>query len=314
VILYCAKGIIMSNATLTLYFTPSPLGLDWSTPSKLARDIVKNYAVKSRFGHTKRFMGHVNVELKYKDDNENVDILTGMTAANLNALPLLLKDKIGLGIIFHSFPGRLESNEEIIPELAQYAEHGNKKMNFCRYRINLEMAKRVKQYIDIYKEHNMGRYYGLYNSALHGEGAGCSGFGASFLDVMGIINDEHRTHWANCVHVPHSIAGKPITKNKVNFLSLLFKDFEWSDKEDHHEIFFWDPDLMYQDTQRRLQKGSIPTNASIVMFDKTQGLEYDITDINPPTDPIFKRFNAEGDISSFPPELEKVSNINKYKV
>jgi hypothetical protein len=158
----------------------------------------------------------------------------------------------------------------------------------------------------------MGRYYGLYNSALHGEGAGCSGFGASFLDVMGIISDEHRSNWANSVNIPHSLIGKPVTTNKVNFLSLLYKNFEWSNQNDHHEIFFWDPDLMFQDTERRL-KEKLPKTASIVKINTTRGIEYDLRDIEPPTSPIFKRFTDKGEVSSFPPEIEVRTNIHKYK-
>ncbi len=299
------------SASFTLYFIPSPFGLNWDNPTSLARDIVKNYIVQGRFGYTKRFMGHVNIELKYKDGDRDVHILTGMTAAKLDALPMLLKDKVGLGIVFHSFPGRLETKDELEAELDNYSLKGNKSMNFCEYQIRTEMAQRIEEYITEYKDKDLGRYYGLYNSALHGEGAGCSGFGASFIDVMGIISQEHKENWANCVRVPHKLIGPPIKKNKVNFLNILTSKHEWAKKEDeHHEIFFWDPDLMYQHTQKKLENES--SEFKIIKKKNVSGLQYDLTQNEVPKRKIFKKFNQSGEVESFEPQLEDLSNFSKY--
>jgi hypothetical protein len=301
-----------SECSLTLYFIPSPFGLNWQTPTTLARDIVKNYAAKGKFGNTKRFMGHVNIELKYNDEGRDVHILTGMVASKLDALGLLLKDKVGLGIIFHSFPGRLESKEELVPELDRYSIDGNKRMNFCKYLISSKSAKRIEQYINDYKTHDIGRYYGLFNSPLHGEGAGCSAFGASFLDVIGGLNIDHKRNWANTVIVPHSLIGPPLKKNKVSFFKLLLQNHNWLDKkiDNSHEIFFWDPDLMYQDTQRKLK--AIPENATEIKIKNMSGLMYDLTTIETPETKIFKRFDEKGLLKSFTPEFQINSNIHKY--
>ncbi len=106
----------MENAKLTLYFIPSPFGLNWESPSKLARTIIIN-----KYSFKPRFMGHVNIDIQFQNEQgEKEHILTGMVASNLNAVPLLLKKKIGLGILWHSFPGRLETKEELIPELDNY--------------------------------------------------------------------------------------------------------------------------------------------------------------------------------------------------
>lgn len=299
-----------TECSLTLYFIPSPLGLNWKTPTTLARDIVKNYAVKGRFGNTRRFMGHVNIELKYNDQGRDVHILTGMVASELKAIPLLLKEKIGLGIVFHSFPGKLESKEELIPELNRYAQEGNSKMNFCKYLISDSMAKRIENYINEYREKNIGRYYGLFNSPLHGEGAGCSAFGASFLDVMGIVSEEHKKNWANCVKVPHKLAGLPIKDNKVSFFDLLLKNHKWAENESSHEIFFWDPDLMYNDTERKLK--SLPKEAKEIKIKNMRGLEYNLSNIPTPITKIFKRFDQDGNFKSFTPEFELETNFHKY--
>lgn len=300
------------ESSLTLYFIPSPFGLNWESPTTLARDIVKNFAAKGRFGNTKRFMGHVNVELKYNDEGRDVHILTGMTASKLNATSLLLKDKVGLGIIFHSFPGRLESKDELVSELDSYADRGNKMMNFCQYIISNETAKRVEDYINEYRAKDIGRYYGLFNSPLHGEGAGCSAFGASFLDVMGALTEDHKKNWANRVVVPHKLIGAPLIKNKVNFFKILFNNHNWQAQksEDSHEIFFWDPDLMYQDTQNKLE--NLPEGAKEVTIRNMSGLQYDLTQVETPKTLIFKRYDESGEFKSFEPEFEINTNFHKY--
>jgi hypothetical protein len=302
-----------SECSLTLYFIPSPFGLNWDTPTTLARDIVKNYVAKGKFGNTKRFMGHVNIELKYNDNGREVHILTGMVASKLDAIGLLLKEKVGLGIIFHSFPGRLESKEELDSELDHYSTAGNTMMNFCKYLITPLAAKRIEQYLNDYKANDIGRYYGLFNSPLHGEGAGCSAFGASFLDVIGGLNTDHKKNWANKVVVPHSLIGAPLNKkNKVSFFKLLLQNHKWLNKktDDSHEIFFWDPDLMYQDTQRKLK--NMPKDVKEIKIKNMSGLQYDLTNTQAPETPIFKRLDKNGKTKSFTPEFEINSNFHKY--
>ena len=82
----------MEYAKLTLLFIPSPFGLNWESPSKLARTIIMN-----KYSFQPRFMGHVNIDIKFINHRGEKDhFLTGMVAANLNAVPLLLKKKMGL--------------------------------------------------------------------------------------------------------------------------------------------------------------------------------------------------------------------------
>lgn len=297
-----------NSPELTLYFIPSPKGLNWNTPTSLARDIVKN-----KLAFQSHFMGHVNIELKYiNDEGVEVHILTGMVAKNLNAVPLLLKDGIGLGVIFHSFPGKLENKQELTPELDKYFKIGNKKINFCKYLINQNTAKRIEEYVAQYAAADLGRYYGLVNSPLHGEGSGCSAFGASFLDVAGLLEEEHRKHWAHCVKVPHKIAGKPLKEKKVNFFNILLGNHDWAqDTDDHHELFFWDPDLMHSWVERAILNHN--KNMSEYTLDKIQnstGIVFDVTHKETPTGPIFKHTDSEP--TSHLPDVEKTSNFHKY--
>jgi len=297
-----------STALLTLYFIPSPYRIDWSSPTSVAKDIVKN-----KLSFSKRFMGHVNIELDYEnEEGKPVHILTGMAASNLNAIPLLLKKKIGLGILFHSFPGKLETKEELVPELDKYFEKGNEAINFIRFKINKDTAKRVEKYVATYAKNNVGQYYGLVNSPLHGEGSGCSAFGASFLDVAGILEDEYKNAWTHNLKVSHKLAGAPISDSKVSFFSLLLQKHSWSDgSDDNHQIFFWDPDLMHKWVEEKIAAHNKTTNPfDLVNIKNSRGLEIDVTGAKTPTSEIFKHDTKNGIAKS--PDLTNRSNYSKY--
>lgn len=282
---------------LTLYFIPSPRPLDWSSPTSLARTILKNQIIRK-----KRFMGHVNVKLEHN----NEEIFTGMVAQDIDtARGLLIKEKIGLGIIYHSFAGRLENKKELDIELGEYLKVGNKRINFIQFKICDSMALRVKEYLIQFKDLGLDRYYGLVNSPLHGEGAGCSAFGASFMILMDILNEDMKKSWSNKVLVPMNLTGKPVTENKVGFFKLLFKNFTWAkEDEDHKELFFWDPDLMWSWVERHLNLDEY----SKMKIDNTNGLYKDISSKEAPSFPIFKT----KDIKSTHPDLSLKTNLDKY--
>lgn len=294
--------------TLTLYFIPSPKGINWDTPTTLARDIVKN-----KLSFKSHFMGHVNIELKYSnEDGKEIHILTGMVAEKLNAVPLLLKKGVGLGVVYHSFAGKLENKHDLIPELNNYFEIGNKKINFCKFLINTDAAKRVEKYVTEYAAANIGRYYGLVNSPLHGEGSGCSAFGASFLDVAGLLEEEHKKHWANCVRIPHKLTGAPIDNKKVNFFGVLLGKHKWAqEQEDHHELFFWDPDLMHTWVEKALKNhNQKKSEYTIEKIKNSKGVVFDVTHKETPTGPIFK--HTDDKPTSHLPDIKKTSNVHKY--
>lgn len=305
-------GIIMNkDAWMTLYFIPSPKGLNWDNPTALVRDIVKN-----RISLDNRFLGHVIIELDYYNEkNEHIHFITGVSSNLLNTPSLILKDKIGFGIIFYSFDGYLENKEKLKHELAQRFQKGNKAINFAKFKINISTAKRAEQYLSEYSKHDISNYFGLVNSPLHGEGAGCATFGASFMDVAGLLEKEHKKHWSNCIKVPDKLIGNPIHENKVSFLGLLFGQHSWATKDEkHHEIFFWDPDLMHRWAEMKLgQYHPDESEYSLEVKKNSTGVVYDMTHKETPTGPIFKRVGKDGQpFSNLPNVKEEQSNKYKY--
>ena len=294
----------MQTAKLTIYFIPSPRRINWTTPTTLARTILTNKLARKR-----RFMGHVNIELEYEENGEKKHYLTGMAAQNLNAVPLILKEKMGLGILFHSFAGKLESKEELIPELTGYFKEGNESINFIEYEIDLAAAKRVETYLHIFKEKKLDRYYGLFNSPLHAEGGGCSAFGASVLEVAGLLNQDHKHHWTRVFQVPHRLVGAPLTKNKTSFFKLLLTQQDWAEKdEDFTEIFFWDPDLMHLWVENQLKEDKY----EIKNKEKARGIFISAVREQEYAENIFKNGVANDLIQSIAPDLHKKTNRDKY--
>jgi hypothetical protein len=232
----------MSENTITLYFIKSPYSIDWHSPKTLARSIIKNY-----FSFQKNFMGHVNIELKGKlPSGDDVDILTGMVAGNLNAKKMLFVKKIGLGVVFHSFKGHLESRADVGEMVNKYLERNNR-INYLTFKISSETLQKLVEYHTQYNQENLQKFYGLYNRPRYKEGGGCSAFGASFLDIAGLLFEEFKKEWTYQLKMPMKLIGMPIQENKVSFFKLLFTNHKWAtSEEDYKEIFFWDPDKMYQ--------------------------------------------------------------------
>lgn len=227
--------------TLTLYFTPSPLGFNWDSPQYVALSAVKNKLTLKR-----RFMGHVYIGLKGSlSSGTPIDIVTGMSAKKLDALKRIVFSGYGLGILFHSFDGHLESKHEVWPEIDHFAQKG--KLSLVTYTLNQNSFDRIYHYYNEFKKAELGRYYGFVNRPLYAEGSGCSAFGASFLTVLGLINDELIRDWTTQILIPKQLTGHPVTKNKVSLLKILAYGTNWAKKnEDHQRLDFWDPDKMHQ--------------------------------------------------------------------
>lgn len=265
----------MAQNHLTLYFVPSPKGMDWSSPANLAWTALKN-----KISFKPRFMGHVFVEFQCGQNRE----LTGMVGKNFDYLRQLLINGRGLGILYHSFDGELEKKDDVDAELAEYFKTGY--VNFSRYLLNDGQCARITEYLKVYRERNVGRYYGLANRPRHGEGAGCSAFGASFVDVAGVLDQDVQDAWSYSVNIPLEYAGPPLKDESVNLLKLMFNAGKWADnKEPHKKLFFWDPDKMYKWTKERVetQKG----NYKVMNIQSAKGLVFDKTHLPAPGGPIW---------------------------
>jgi hypothetical protein len=254
-----------SQNELTLHFIPSPVGMDWTTPSTLAKSALLN-----RISLKPRFIGHVFVELECGEEHE----LTGMTGKKFDYLNQLLIEQKGLGILYHSFEGGLEDKEKILPELTKFQKDGYS--TFVKFILNPKQCLRASTYLKEYRKNNVGRHYGLSNRPRHGEGAGCSAFGVSFVDVLDILDQDMRDHWSQTVNIPLEYAGPPLRDQGVSLFKVMFNASSWAKESDKHQkLTFWDPDKMHQWVKKKvslkqeLYKIIKIKNADGVVFDKS---------------------------------------------
>jgi hypothetical protein len=218
---------------------------------------------------------------------------TGMTTANdSEERELLLWKKIGLGILFHTFEGRLQQEREIENDLE--ARFKNGKVSWITFKIRELTCLRLAQYYDEYRGNEYDRYYGLPLRPLYREGAGCSAFGASFLEVAGLLEPEFRDHWTREVRVPLELIGDPSSGKEVGLMTLLFGDRakRWAESnEPHKSVFFWDPDLMHRWVVAKwhLEQRSPSTEYLRERRGKALGLVVDRREVSTPTGPIWKQ-------------------------
>jgi hypothetical protein len=236
-----------SAAELTLYFYPSPGGVNWESPKTLARSVMGNSLTPSK--SAKHSIGHVSVRWNcFPPMGEAGEFQTGMTTAtDSEERDLLLSKNVGLGILFHTFEGRLQEEREIESDLEARLENG--KVSWITFEIREPSCLRLVQYYDEFRGYGYDRFYGLPLRPLYREGAGCSAFGASFLELAGVLEPEFRERWTRQISVPLDLIGDPATKKEVGILTLLFsgRADRWARADEpHRDVFFWDPDLMHR--------------------------------------------------------------------
>ena len=265
---------------LTLYFIPSPHGIDWTSPATLAWSALKN-----RLSFQSRFIGHVFVELECGQDKQ----LTGMKGKYFDYFNQIIMNGKGLGVLYHSFEGTLEEKESVAQEIKELSEDGDR-LNFVRFKLNKSQCERANQYLKEYREKNVGRYYGLANRPLYGEGAGCSAFGASFMEVTGLVDQDIKDAWSQTVNIPLRFAGPPLRQETVNILDLMMNGSKWaSEKEPHRKLMFWSPDRMFEWVKEKISKSHLEKQFSVVELGKSRGIVFDRSHMPAPEGPIWQQ-------------------------
>lgn len=227
---------------LKLHVLRSPLGINWSTPWKLAVSTLKNQVAP--VGNRRAYsISHVFVEVKC--DSTGKHILRGMTSAtNTEERDLLLNKKYGLGIMFHTYKGKLEKDEGIHHDLNPYA--GSKRRAELTFKVSPEACERMLDYAQEYEDLGYGNMYsGLQADPLKREGAGCSAFAVSFMKVAGLM-DDFTQKWKKTIDVPKRLIGGPMTGKRVKLTYLLTRtSARWNSYEPHVHLEAWDPETMH---------------------------------------------------------------------
>ncbi len=281
-----------SAGTLTVYAIPSPHGIDWTTPKSLTWSALGNQV--SPQTHP---IGHANIHLRCRvadGDYGDFEILTGMTSAKNDPTNQRLKNEgYGLGVLFATVDGRLETQDEVSRDLHHRFSRGS--VNFLQFEIAAATCDRLAQYATEYQQRGYDQFYGLPNRPRHGEGAGCTAFAASFLDLAGLHTDHLKSQWAKSRLAPAHLTGGPLTGNFVPLVALLrpLQPSRWAAQDEpHFAINFFDPDALFQHIERSWRAEQNPLgagpDAQVSKLGRAKGFLLNASQIHPPDEPIWR--------------------------
>lgn len=279
------------SGMLTIYAIPSPRGINWRTPKSLTWTTLSNQTADDTHK-----IGHANVHVKCEraqGDYEDFEFLSGMTTDGTDpSVDLIRRDGFGLGILFTTLPGRLESEEEITRDLNRRFTNG--RLSYIQFKINSDTCGRLAKYADDYRRYSFDQFYGLANRPRSGEGAGCTAFAASFLDLAGLHTSKLRKGWAKTRLVPEHLVGGPQTGDRVPVLRLLrpLRQSRWAhEKEPHFKIDFFDPDALHESIVKAWDSKQDPVGLQAVgkrsRIKAAKGFLFDASSVATPTDPIW---------------------------
>lgn len=266
---------IATENSFSIYLIPSPHGLDWSSPSTLVSRTLRNsftemgYRVKDpSFHHSSpehgsndgywvsvpnHPIGHISIGIRCKGEKE---IFTGMTSGDdLEAPSDLFLNGYGLGILFKTQQGRLQTAKEVAREIHQRRSRMGRIAEF-RVMMKEGHCRTLKNYLHQYIERGLDRRYGsLVDRPLRGDGAGCAAFGLSFLKVLSVIPvldenipaDHFSQAWRRRLHISESFIGDGRRAADVGVYGLLKRDHPWViANQPFRTLTFWDPELFYR--------------------------------------------------------------------
>ncbi len=234
---------------ITLYAIPAPrpLGITWRKPGPLIRRTMVNEG----FG-LPRGIGHagVRVECAATEERPAAHFQGSMTSTGPEFEQMILEEKAGMGILFRVVPGRLETEEELQATLDRRYDNG--RMSWLRVGISPETCHGLLDYVEAYREAHVGDLYGFVRP-LHAEGAGCSAFSMSFLELAGLVEPFMEEEWTFdvLIHEKH-IGGKTNPDRRLGVLRLLFTMGAWARPDQPHlHLNGWEPTHMFRDLRER---------------------------------------------------------------
>lgn len=276
--------------SVKLNFYPSPYGINWKTPGKLARSVILNRLAKGG-----RKIGHVSVEISCGDPHSpgSEYVFAGMVDDdhNVSYQDLLFKQGYGFGILYYDFLGYMENSDDLQAEKVAREKKGN--LSFIEIEIQPSTCKRLLEYHREFQQLGYDKHYGLINRPRYREGAGCSAFGASVLDVGGVLDPEWQKAWTKTILIPEKYIGGPDTGRHVKFIkiALLLANDRWAKtNEPHRSLTLWDPDEMHRWVKRqwKLEKKNHTGQYEPILRGKAKGLKFDRTWVNTPNDSFWK--------------------------
>lgn len=277
---------------LTMYFIHSPLNLNWRSPQSIAASTVENSLIPKKLGG-RYSIGHVYEEINCP--GLGVHEFTGQTSSTDIDTERVLKLGWALGAMLATEPGQLDTTDYVKAALPPLYKSG--RVSILKIAISENACERIVDYLTEYRALGLDKIYaGLHARPLYKEGSGCSAFGASVMEVAGLILPEQESAWTMHLGVPYKYIGGPRTGKKINIVKMLTAfGSEWTPKNEPHNglwIDFYDPSLMHhwvKSTHKKIRRGQSPYSFETEAFVRgnAKGVYMNMTDFETPTGPIF---------------------------
>jgi hypothetical protein len=274
---------------ITIYAITSVHPIDWSSPSKLLKTIQACY-FKASLKKNYYVIGHVIAQINSPLLSKPV-FAAMLGAVKSEKVVMVIKKKIGLGVLGYTFQGKMEPEERIEKGIALYSKR--KKIAFVKHRISEDSLNRLLQFINYYQKKTESGLApcDIYNGALWpafgNEGAGCASFGMSLLDIANIL-PEVANEWCLNLKLPMDLIGGELNNNKIVKLSAIRRAKKWYTGEGITDIDYinhriYDPNLIFKwiknkrnendPEYKKIEQDGIPglvTDKTAVHFDENE--------------------------------------------
>lgn len=236
---------------LTIFVIKSIKPILWESPSALVKSTTKGY--KAKLLHQRQYLlEHLVVRLESPlvgGSKYSAMISTSMKEKR----ELMLKEKIGLGILGVAMGGKLDSESDIKKDLKLFSRLG--KLAYVKYHINEEAAHKIVHFMEGFSRSDEGKppassyYGGAFWPRYEDEGSGCSAYGMSMVDIAGLIGEEHED-WKVEVNIPMELVGGELNHNQKVSRKEIKKHDSWASTNDsslsaHIPFSIYDPSMVF---------------------------------------------------------------------
>ena len=258
---------------LTVFAIPAPklVSLSWKSPGGLARRTLINEGL----GFS-RAIGHAFVRVDCGASGTKTAEMrqVGQTSTDDSFRTMVLKEKAGLGVLFRTVPGALETKEELDTTLKE--RYGSGRIASIRYGISGEVCHALLDYVKEYDRRDVEDEYGFVRP-LYQEGSGCSAFAMSFVRLAGLLEPYMSAEWKFDVRIPMTLIGGTTNPgNEVSVARLFTIGRGWATPtEPHLRLNGWDPTLMYKSIELRAKQGIKDGSVKVEKRGRALGLVLD---------------------------------------
>jgi len=236
---------------ITLYIMPSMYPLDWSSPASLYKSMKVCY-LKTIGLPDNYLLGHMTVRLESPLLDKPL-VMAQTSGSVQEKTDLVLKQKVGFGIMGAALTGRIEPEHEIEHKLKVYAHR--KKLAYLKFRISEKAMNRILTFIDSYKQkinHTYAAcdfYGGAFWPRYKNEGGGCSTFGIALLDLVNAKTPETES-WKMDLKIPSKLIGGEFFNGRKVKIATIRNAKKWHDgngrlNEDYVKYLAYEPSLIF---------------------------------------------------------------------